>query len=97
MSSSTSRVATRPLTTASIRCGMPKQVLHVAQDAIRRQDGSPAIIIRDYRGATRHHEVELVKDGEVLGKFVYSPDKPLSCGARLYLEVMSDKLELRPV
>jgi hypothetical protein len=73
-----------------------RTILHVAQDAIRRQDGSPAIILRDHRGATRHHEVELVRDGEVLGKFVYSPDKPLSCGARVWLETYSDKLELRP-
>lgn len=73
-----------------------KQVLHVAQDAIRRRDGSPAIIVRDYRGATRHHEVELVVEGKVVGKFVYSPNKPLSCGARVWLEADSSKLELRP-
>jgi hypothetical protein len=76
---------------------MTKQILHVAQDAIRRKDGSPAIIVRDYKGAIRAHEVELVlPDGSVVGKFVYSPDKPLSCGARVWLSVESDRLELRP-
>lgn len=74
-----------------------KQILHVAMDAIRRRDGSPAIIVRDYRGAQRAHEVELVlPDGSVVGKFVYSPETPLSCGARLYLQVETSKLELRP-
>lgn len=76
---------------------MSKQVLHVAQDAIRKQNGSPAIIVRDYKGAQRAHEVELVlPDGSVVGKFVYSPNKPLSCGARVWLSVDSSKLELRP-
>lgn len=74
-----------------------KQILHVAQDAIRRRDGSAAIIVRDYKGATRAHEVELVlPDGSVVGKFIYSPENPLSCGARVWLEVDNTKLELRP-
>lgn len=77
-----------------------KRILHVAQCAIssNRKHGTnePPIILRDYRGAERAHEVELVVDGEVLGRFVYRPDKPLSCGARLWLETNSDKLELRP-
>jgi hypothetical protein len=74
-----------------------KQILHVAQDAIRSRNGDPAIIVRDYKGAVRAHEVELVlPDGSVVGKFHYSPDQPLSCGARVWLETTTDKLELRP-
>lgn len=77
-----------------------KRILHVAQCAIasNRKHGTnePPIILRDYRGAERAHEVELVVDGEVLGRFVYRPDKPLSCGARLWMETSNDRLELRP-
>lgn len=77
-----------------------KVILHVAQCAIaaNRKHGTnePPIIVRDYRGAQRAHEVELVKDGEVLGKFVYRPHDPLPCGARLWLETDASKLELRP-
>lgn len=77
-------------------------ILHVAQCAIaaNRKHGTnePPIIVRDYRGSERAHEVELVdKAGQVLGKFVYRPQDPLSCGARLWLQTDSDKLELRPV
>jgi hypothetical protein len=71
-----------------------KQIIHVAQDAIRRNaktgGNEPAIIVRDYKGSTRHNEVELRLDnGIVIGKFVYSPHKPLDCGARLWLELDS--------
>lgn len=76
-----------------------KQILHVAQCAIaaNRKDGGlrPPVIIRNYKGAERANEVELVVDGKVVGKFVYSPHKPLACGARLWLESDSDALELR--
>lgn len=78
-----------------------RQILHVAQCAIaaNRKNGTnePPIITRNYKGSERAHEVELVVDGKVVGKFVYSPHKPLSCGARLWLESDSDLLELRPI
>jgi len=78
-----------------------KQILHVAQCAIasNRKHGTnePPIIVRDYRGSERAHEVELVVRGEVVGKFVYRPDDPLPCGARLWLESQSDTLEMRAV
>ncbi len=69
-----------------------KQIIHVAQDAIRRNakngTNDPAIIIRDYRGVERANEINLVLiDGTVVGKFVYRPHSPLSCGARLWLEL----------
>lgn len=79
-----------------------KQIIHVAQDAIRRnaKDGTndPAIIIRDYKGSTRHHEVELMTpDGRVVAKMVYSPHKPLDCGARLWIELDTDVCSAVPV
>lgn len=78
-----------------------KQLLHVAQCAIaaNRKNGTnePPIIVRNYKGAKRAHEVELVVDGNVVGKFVYRPHDPLPCGARLWLESDSETLELRPL
>ncbi|SKB62996.1 hypothetical protein SAMN06295937_1011120 [Sphingopyxis flava] len=77
-----------------------KRILHVAQCAIasNRKHGTnePPIILRDYRGSERAHEVDLVVDGEVVGRFVYRPHEPLKCGARLWMETSSDRLELRP-
>jgi hypothetical protein len=76
-----------------------KQILHVAQCVIasNRKNGTnePAIIVRNYKGAKRAHEVELVHDGNVVGRFVYRPHDPLPCGARLWFESNSEELELR--
>jgi hypothetical protein len=78
-----------------------KQILHVAQCVIaaNRKNGTnePPIIVRNYKGAKRAHEVEIVHDGQVIGKFVYRPHDPLPCGARLWLETDSETVELRPL
>jgi hypothetical protein len=75
-----------------------KQILHVAQDAIRKNakhgTNEPAIIIRDYKDGKRVHEAALVVDGREVGRFVYRPHKPLSCGARLWLEVDTDVCQI---
>lgn len=80
---------------------MARTVIHVAQQAIakNRKQGTndPAIIVNRGGKATRHHEVDLVlPDGTVVGTFVYQPHDPLSCGARLWLEVNNDTIEVRP-
>jgi hypothetical protein len=76
-----------------------KQILHVNQAVIasNRKNGTnePAIIVRNYKGAKRAHEVELVHDGVVVGRFIYRPHDPLPCGARLWFESESELLELR--
>lgn len=66
--------------------------IHVAQDAIRRNTkngtNEPAIIVRKGRKATRHHEVDILdREGTCVARIVYSPHKPLPCGARLWIEV----------
>jgi hypothetical protein len=75
-------------------------IIHVAQDAIRRNaklgTDDPAIIVRRGRKATRHKGIELVVDGKVVGQFIYQPHKPLSCGARLWLE-LAPNVEIRDV
>ncbi len=71
-----------------------KQILHVAQDAIRKNakygTNDPAIIIRDYKGSERAQEAAIIVGGVEVGRFVYRPHKPLSCGARLWLEVNNE-------
>ncbi len=78
-----------------------KQIVHVAQDAIRRNakngTADPAIIVRDGGSSSRHHEVEVVlNDGTVVGKFVYQPHDPLACGARLWFEVNKEVARVQP-
>ena len=69
---------------------MARTIIHVAQAAIvkNRKEGTndPAIIVRTGSKSARHHEVELRSStGELVGTFIYSPHKPLPCGARLWL------------
>ncbi len=63
-----------------------KTIIHVDQHAIRRniraEVKEPVLTVKTYRSNTRANEV--VIDGP--SKLVYSPDKPLSCGARVWLE-----------
>ena len=42
----------------------------------------PVITVKTYKTNTYGHEVEILGDSKV----VYSPDKPLSCGARVWIE-----------
>ena len=61
-------------------------IVHVNQHVIRRNvktgEREPPITVRRGRKTTRAHAVEIVGPARV----VYSPDKPLSCGARLWIE-----------
>jgi hypothetical protein len=69
-----------------------RTIVHVNQNTLRgnRKNGrsDPPIAIR--RGRRVEYATE-VKVGE--GRFVYSPDKPLSCGARLWFETL-DPVEI---
>jgi hypothetical protein len=71
-----------------------KTIIHVAQDAIRRNaklgTDEPAIIVRRGNKATRHGEIKLMHKGEVVGVFHYQPRNPLPCGARVWLELGKD-------
>jgi len=80
---------------------MSKQIVHVAQDAIRRNakhgTDDPAIIVRTGSKPVRHNQVEIRgPNGELVGTFKYQPHDPLSCGARVWLEV-EDGYEIRGV
>lgn len=63
-----------------------KKIIHVNQHRIRRNavtgERAPVLTIKTYESNVYAHEV--VIDGPC--KIVYSPDKPLSCGARVWIE-----------
>lgn len=67
-----------------------KTIIHVNQHAIRRnikaEVKEPVLTVKTYKSNTYAHEVAI--KGE--SKLVYSPDKPLSCGARVWLETEAD-------
>jgi hypothetical protein len=64
--------------------------IHVNQHNIRanNKDGGrrPVITVKTYKTNTYAHEVEIKGDSKV----IYRPDKPLSCGARVWIETRAD-------
>ena len=63
-----------------------KTIIHVNQHAIRRnikaEQPKPVLTVKTYKDNTYAHEVSI--DGP--SRVVYSPHKPLSCGARVWIE-----------
>ncbi len=80
-----------------------KQVTHINQHNIKKnihlskEDRLPVITSKTYKENTYFHNLEFVckETGKVVGKIIYSPDKPLSCGARVYIETDTDVVEVR--
>lgn len=65
-----------------------KTIIHVNQHNIRansKREGLspplPVLTIKTYKSNTYANEVEILGPS----KIVYSPDKPLSCGAKVYI------------
>jgi len=67
-----------------------KTRIHVNQHNIRanRKDGGnrPVISAKTYKGNTVGHEVTINGPSRV----VYSPEKPLACGARVWIETEAE-------
>lgn len=63
-----------------------KTIIHVNQHNIRRnikaEEKLPVLTVKTYKSNTYANEVRLLGASKV----VYSPDKPLSCGARVWIE-----------
>lgn len=71
-----------------------KTVVHVDQHVIRanikREETEPPLTVRTYKGVRKAHEVIVMHQGVEVGRFVYRPHQPLSCGARLWFETHGD-------
>ena len=63
-----------------------KKIIHINQHIIKSNaktgQRDPVITVKTYKDNTYGHEVYV--DGPC--KIVYSPDKPLSCGAKVWIE-----------
>jgi hypothetical protein len=63
-----------------------KKIIHVNQHRIRHnlKEGSqdPVLTVKTYNSNLYAHEVDIRGPS----KIVYSPDKPLPCGARVWIE-----------
>ena len=69
-----------------------KTIIHINQHKIRNnihknlRHKEPVITIKNYKSNTYCNEVKILGES----KIVYSPDKPLSCGARCWVETQSE-------
>jgi hypothetical protein len=65
---------------------MPKTVVHVNQHRIRanQKTGARTPVLTVKRGKANTYAHAVLIDGPC--RVVYSPDKPLSCGARVWIE-----------
>lgn len=67
-----------------------KKRIHIDQHAIRRNKkhgtDDPVISVKTYKENVKANSVEILGPSKV----VYSPEKPLSCGARVWIETDSE-------
>ena len=68
-----------------------KKIIHINQHVIRSNSknntNDPVITCKTYKANSYAHNVRIKdKDNNTVAKIVYSPDKPLSCGAKVWIE-----------
>ena len=71
------------------------QRIHVNQHVIRknRKDGetNQPLTVKNYKKNTYGSRVEVLdKEGNVVCEVLYTPSKPLSCGAEVYVQTSSE-------
>lgn len=69
--------------------------IHINQHIIKRNkttgERQPVITVKSGRKNDYAHEVTILgQDGKPAARVVYSPDKPLSCGATVWIETTGD-------
>ena len=72
-----------------------KTIIHVNQHVIRKNTKhgteEPCLTVKTYKSNRYGHEaIILDKDGNEVARVVYRPHKPLSCGARCWIETQND-------
>ena len=59
---------------------------HVIKDNAKTGERNPVLTVKTYKTNTYAHEVEIKGDSKV----IYSPDKQLSCGAKVCIETNAE-------
>lgn len=75
-----------------------KTIIHVNQHIIKQNNknnvNNPVITCKTYKSNNYAHEAIIYDDnGKEVAKVVYSPNKPLSCGAKIWIET-KNKVEI---
>ena len=76
-----------------------KKIIHVNQHKIKHNTkhgtDEPVLTVKTYKDNNYAHEAVLkTKDGVEVAKVIYRPHKPLSCGARVWIEFNTDDVDV---
>jgi hypothetical protein len=67
-----------------------KTIIHVNQHEVKANfkngTNNPVLTIKTYKSNTYAHEVSIKGESKV----IYSPNKPLSCGAKVWIETEAE-------
>jgi len=67
-----------------------KKIIHINQHVIKSNHKNnkrdPVITVKTYKSNNYGHQVDILGPSKV----IYSPDKPLSCGAKVWIETDSE-------
>ena len=79
-----------------------KKIIHVHQHVIKRNTkqgtDEPVLTVKTYKENNYAHEAIIkTKEGVELGRVIYSPHKPLSWGARVWMETDTDTCDVELV
>jgi hypothetical protein len=71
-----------------------KTIIHVNQHIIKKNSktgiANPVLTCKTYKTNTYAHEAIIYgQDGKEAARIMYSPDKPLSCGAKVWIETQN--------
>jgi len=72
-----------------------KTIIHVNQHVIKanrkNNEENPVLTCKTYKSNNYAHEVHIKGDSKV----VYSPNKPLSCGAHVWIETQGEVIIIK--
>ncbi len=76
-----------------------KKIIHVNQHVIRRNTKNktfePVLTVKTYKENNYAHEaIIMTKEGVEVARVVDSPHKPLSCGARVWVETDTENTDV---
>jgi hypothetical protein len=64
---------------------------HVVKDNVKKGNNNPVLTVKTYNSNDYAHEAVIKdKQGNEVARVIYRPDKPLSCGARVWIETSND-------
>ena len=76
-----------------------KKIIHVNQHVIKRNTkhgtDEPVLTVKTYKENCYAHEAVIkTKEGVELARVIYNPHKPLSCGARVWIEMDTEEADV---